>query len=95
MQINYRENVLIKSSKSVSIEAIKLGLKMKKIIFLVVGFIVVSSCGGGHGLYSKPGDYLGGNEAAAIELACRNRGSNDKDSSAYDLCVQSQKIHYK
>ena len=68
---------------------------MKKIIFLVSTLIVVSSCGGGHGPFSKPGDYLGGNEAAAIELACRKRGSGAKYSGAYDLCVQSQKIHYK
>tara|TARA_X000001036_G_C20097913_1_gene569942 strand:- start:180 stop:392 length:213 start_codon:yes stop_codon:yes gene_type:complete len=69
---------------------------MNKIIFLVSSFMLVSSCGGGYGLYSKPGDYLGvrGNEAAAIELACRKRGGQAKDSAAYDLCVQSYKIHY-
>ena len=64
-------------------------------MFLVSVFIIVSSCGGRNELFSKHGDFLGGNEAAAIELACRKRGGSAKDSAAYDLCVQSQKIHYK
>ena len=68
---------------------------MKKIILLFVGLMAVSSCGGGNPLFSKHGAYLGGNKLAAIELACKNRGGSAKDSAAYDLCVQSQKIHYK
>ncbi len=68
---------------------------MKKIMFLVVCFLVVSSCGGGSGLFSTQADYVGGNKAAAIALACHKRGSGAKNSAAYDLCVQSQKIHYK
>ena len=68
---------------------------MKKIFFLVAGFIVLSSCGGSKSLFSKHGDYLGGNQAAAIEQACQKRGGGAKDSASYDLCVQSQKIHYK
>ena len=68
---------------------------MKKIMFLVVCFLAVSSCGGRSHLFSNPGDYLGGDQAAAVALACYNRGSGAKNSAAYDLCVQSQKIHYK
>ena len=68
---------------------------MKKIMFLVVCFLVVSSCGGRSGLFSNQADYVGGNQAAAINLACHKRGSGAKNSAAYDLCVQSQKIHYK
>mgnify|MGYP001189924697 FL=1 len=68
---------------------------MKKIVFLIICFIAVSSCGGRKDLFSSPGDYLGGGQAAAIELACHKRGGGAKDSAAYDLCVQSQKIHYK
>ena len=68
---------------------------MKKIMFLVVCFLAVSSCGGRNPLFSTPADYVGGNQAAAIALACHKRGSGAKNSAAYDLCVQSQKIHYK
>ena len=68
---------------------------MKKIMFLVACFVVAGSCGGRSDLFTNHGDYLGGNQAAAIELACHNRGGGAKDSAAYDLCVQSQKIHYK
>ncbi len=67
---------------------------MKRIIVLILGFIVVSSCGGKKSMYSNSADYIGGNQEAAIELACYNRGSGAKDSAAYDLCVKSQKIHY-
>ncbi len=67
---------------------------MKRILFLIAGLIVVSSCGD-RTLFSKHGDYLGGNKEAAIELACRKRGGMAKDSGAYDLCIQSQRIHYK
>ena len=68
---------------------------MKKIVFLIICFIAVSSCGGRNELFSSPGSYLGGDQAAAIEIACHKRGGGAKDSAAYDLCVQSQKIHYK
>ena len=68
---------------------------MKKIVFLVVCFLVVSSCAGGSALFSSQGAYVGGNQAAAIALACHKRGSGAKSSAAYDLCVQSQKIHYQ
>ena len=68
---------------------------MKKIMFLVVFFLAVSSCAGRNPLFSNQGDYLGGDQAAAIALACHKRGSGAKNSAAYDLCVQSQKIHYK
>lgn len=67
---------------------------MKRIFFLFVGFIAVGSCGGNKSLFSNSTDYIGGNQAAAIELACHKRGSAAKNSVAYDLCVQSQKIHY-
>ena len=68
---------------------------MKKIVFLSICFIIVSSCGGRNELFSSPGDYVGGDRAAAIALACHKRGSGAKNSAAYDLCVQSQKIHYQ
>ena len=68
---------------------------MKRKTFLIVCFLVVSSCGGRNDLFTKQGDYIGGNQAAAIEIACRKRGGGAKDRAAYDLCVQSQKIHYK
>ena len=68
---------------------------MKKIVFLIICFIAVSSCGGRNHLFSSAGDYLGGGQEAAIELACHKRGGAARDSAAYDLCVQSQKIHYK
>ena len=65
---------------------------MNRIVFLSTVFIMISSCGGSK-MFDKPADYLGGNELAAIEQACNNRGSSNKDSAAWDLCVQSQKIH--
>ena len=68
---------------------------MKRKTFLIVCLLVVSSCGGRSDLFTDHGDYLGGNQAAAIGLACHKRGGGVKDSVAYDLCVQSQKIHYK
>ena len=67
---------------------------MKKIMFLVVCFLVVSSCAG-RSAFPTQGDYVGGNQAAATALACHKRGSGAKNSAAYDLCVQAQKIHYQ
>ncbi len=67
---------------------------MNRIVFFLVVFTMISSCGGRHGLFDKPADYLGGNDAAAIEQACYKRGSANKKSVAWDLCVQSYKIHY-
>ena len=68
---------------------------MKKIMFLVVCFLAVSSCGGRNASFSNQADYVGGNQAAAIALACHKRGSGAKNSAAYDFCVQTQKIHYQ
>ena len=67
---------------------------MNRIVFLSAVFIMISSCGR-DGVFDSPADYLGGNELAAIEQACHKRGSSNKDSAAWDLCVQSQKIHNK
>ncbi len=68
---------------------------MKRKTFVIVCFLIISSCGGRNDLFTNQGAYIGGNQEAAIELACRKRGGGAKDSAAYDLCMQSQKIHYK
>ena len=66
---------------------------MVRIALIFISVIMISGCSQRTGLWKNPGSYLGGSEAAAIEMACNKRGSNARDSMAWELCVQSQKVH--
>ena len=68
---------------------------MVRIALIFISLIMISGCSQRSGLWKNPGSYLGGSEAAGIEIACNKRGSGARDSMAWQLCVQSQKVHYR